>query len=905
MLMAAFIVTALAVTAFAAMGADDSSAENNVAEIPAAVSGLVYDGTVKTGVPEGTGYTITGNTAANAGTYKATLTLSEGYVWSDNTTESKEITWNIGYKVVYITIKEAAVLLMSNDTSAAALDNDEVDSIKQIINDNNTNLTINNKDNLIININNDDNKIIKDTVNINYTIINDINTVNNTITYDSNNVNYNIINNDNTKYTIIKNTDTDYLIINNNNVIDKSNLTDSSVIVSVENSSYIASSDVNSIVYLANNGKIITTVDGLAAACFKVSFDKNNKNAEGTMSDVTVMDKYTLPDCEFTVDGAKFMGWSLTADGEIIKTSDISITEDTTLYAVWGVDIPVAKTGLKYNSTEQTGVEEGEGYTLTGNKATDAGNYTATATLKSGYVWDGGSKDPKEIPWSIAKSIICLNIAKGHCVTYGEKISDELRVEFDDDKRTGYEGEYTVTYSNTETGEYSSEEPTHAGNYYLKVTVTDSSIENPVFSGFMYTVSMIKLSKCEDGNFNISPSGEITYDGNKHPVSSVIFSKDSVYETINESVTICYSKDGSDYTENAPVDAGTYSIKITAKSGSNYEDVKILKDVLTIVPKTVTVSVNDVIDAMNNNNTFADSSLDNDLKKANCRIAVKNTDYTVTYDSSNSKIVMSDDNKTISADTAEEVSGLCSNIKFNKNNENAEGSMSDTVALNGYDLPECDYTANGMHFTGWSLTPDGEIITAESISVTEKNVTLYAIWEATEGTISSESTSYKFAADNVTTGDIEVILKEGKTEYVLTFAKGENVGGKTVSVTLNAAKTTGNVTAYEIDTDGITNFNVKLPCQKGFGTATVLCDGSSEGVSKVYYNSEEGYVTFTSNHNSLFTITLSGTSASVPSSGSESYAVTSSQTEGEDYGLIIAIGALLLSLAFLAVVLRR
>ena len=569
------------------------------------------------------------------------------------------------------------------------------------------------------------------------------------------------------------------------------------------------------------------------------------------------------------------------------------------------VAIPTAKEGLKYNSTEQTGVAEGEGYTLTDNKATNAGNYTATATLKDGYVWSDNSTGPMEIPWSIAKGELTNSNYKSSSIQYGESLPEiELKFEGTD---IVFKGNYTVAYDTTQSGNFNLDKNKvkNVGNYYGKVTVEDQNVNSPGWY-FTFSITAINLCDCRDDDFNISPSGEITYDGNKHPVSSVTFSKDSVYETINESVTIYYSKDGSDYTENVPVDAGTYSIKITAKSGSNYNETKELKNVLKILPKTVTVSVGDVIDAMNNNNTFADPSLDNDLKKSNCRIVVKeNKDYTVTYNSSSSKIVLSDDNKTTSADTAEKVSNLCSNITFNINNENAEGSMSDTVALKSYDLPECGYTAKGMHFAGWSLTPDGEIITTESISVTEKNVTLYAIWEATEGTISSESTSYKFAADNVTTGDIEVVLKEGKTEYTLTFAKGENVGGKTVSVTLNTAKTAENVTAYEINTDGITNFSVKLPCQKGFGTASVLCDGSSEGVSKVYYNSEEGYVTFTSNHNSLFTITLSGTSASVPSSGSESYAVTSSQTEGEDYSLIIAFGALLLSLAFLAVVLRR
>ncbi|MDD7506792.1 MAG: hypothetical protein PUK12_04860, partial [Clostridiales bacterium] len=69
---------------------------------------------------------------------------------------------------------------------------------------------------------------------------------------------------------------------------------------------------------------------------------------------------------------------------------------------------PSGKT-LKYNGNEQIGIEEGEGYTLTGTtKATDIGNYTATAKLKPGYRWGvPGSnqygQDDKEITWEIVK----------------------------------------------------------------------------------------------------------------------------------------------------------------------------------------------------------------------------------------------------------------------------------------------------------------------------------------------------------------------------------------------------------------------------------------------------------------------------------------------------------------------
>jgi len=68
-------------------------------------------------------------------------------------------------------------------------------------------------------------------------------------------------------------------------------------------------------------------------------------------------------------------------------------------------EIPTAATGLVYNGTEQTGVAAGTGYTLSGDyKATNAGSYTATATLVDGYRWSNSTADPVTISWSIAKA---------------------------------------------------------------------------------------------------------------------------------------------------------------------------------------------------------------------------------------------------------------------------------------------------------------------------------------------------------------------------------------------------------------------------------------------------------------------------------------------------------------------
>ena len=70
------------------------------------------------------------------------------------------------------------------------------------------------------------------------------------------------------------------------------------------------------------------------------------------------------------------------------------------------VSVPTAISGLIYNGSEQIGVAEGTGYTLSGHKATNAGSYTATASLKSGYKWADGTTTAKTVSWKIDKKTV-------------------------------------------------------------------------------------------------------------------------------------------------------------------------------------------------------------------------------------------------------------------------------------------------------------------------------------------------------------------------------------------------------------------------------------------------------------------------------------------------------------------
>ena len=82
-----------------------------------------------------------------------------------------------------------------------------------------------------------------------------------------------------------------------------------------------------------------------------------------------------------------------------------------TLYAQWAeqVEAPTVS-GDKDNMFIYTGEEivalkSTDAYTVTDGSATDAGKYTATVTLKNGYIWSDGKNDAKTVEWEILSEI--------------------------------------------------------------------------------------------------------------------------------------------------------------------------------------------------------------------------------------------------------------------------------------------------------------------------------------------------------------------------------------------------------------------------------------------------------------------------------------------------------------------
>ena len=89
-------------------------------------------------------------------------------------------------------------------------------------------------------------------------------------------------------------------------------------------------------------------------ATYTVSFNANG--GTGTMANVTgVTSSYTLPTCTFTAPTNKqFKGWATSASGTVITGTSITVTADTTLYAIWE-PIPATTYTVSFNANGGTG----------------------------------------------------------------------------------------------------------------------------------------------------------------------------------------------------------------------------------------------------------------------------------------------------------------------------------------------------------------------------------------------------------------------------------------------------------------------------------------------------------------------------------------------------------------------
>ena len=126
------------------------------------------------------------------------------------------------------------------------------------------------------------------------------------------------------------------------------------------------------------------------------NYNSTQMNISGTQS-ATDAGSYTIT---FAIKNTEIYEW---ADG----TTDAVSLSWTIVREVQQISVPTGK-NLDYSGVEQTGVDSGTGYTVSGNTATDAGNYTATVSLiDEWFVWklSNGttSSENQQVEWSIKK----------------------------------------------------------------------------------------------------------------------------------------------------------------------------------------------------------------------------------------------------------------------------------------------------------------------------------------------------------------------------------------------------------------------------------------------------------------------------------------------------------------------
>ena len=231
-------------------------------------------------------------------------------------------------------------------------------------------------------------------------------------------------------------------------------------------------------------------------------------------------------------------------------------------------------TQFVYDGEAKVLLTDGEGYTVSNNKNTFAGEYTAVVTLKKGYKWSDGTTDPINIPWTIKRQDITIEVTLTK-TTY---------------ECTGYtiEPEYTV-YRITSTGnvelprsEYRGVSSNNKDVGTATLTVKDNGIGNynittPVAVDF----EIIKGTKTPPtGLEGIAPSAEGATDGKiRGTTADMEYSTDTAF-TSPQSCT---------NTETIGLGEGTYYVRYTATettAASDYTEVKIGLNSVTVIGGT-------------------------------------------------------------------------------------------------------------------------------------------------------------------------------------------------------------------------------------------------------------------------------------------------------------------------------
>ena len=248
---------------------------------------------------------------------------------------------------------------------------------------------------------------------------------------------------------------------------------------------------------------------------------------------------------------------------------DFSIVSGETI----AVPVPPV-TQFVYDGEAKVLLADGKGYTVSNNKNTFAGEYTAVVTLKKGYKWSDGTTEPKNIPWTIKRQDITIEVTL-----------TKTKYEW-----TGYtiEPEYTV-YRITPTGnvelpssEYRGVSSNNKNVGKATLTVEDNGIGNyNITTHVVVYFEIVKGTKTPPtGLKGIAPSADGALDGKITGTTT-----DMEYSTDKEFTSPQDCENG----ETAGLAEGTYYVRYKetgTSEASDYAEVKVALNSVTVVGGT-------------------------------------------------------------------------------------------------------------------------------------------------------------------------------------------------------------------------------------------------------------------------------------------------------------------------------
>ncbi|MCQ2235838.1 MAG: hypothetical protein MJZ18_02450 [Bacteroidales bacterium] len=317
---------------------------------------------------------------------------------------------------------------------------------------------------------------------------------------------------------------------------------------------------------------------------------------------------------EQTESGTAYVATAVSIEGADVDNYELPATGLTTTFSIDREQIAKPVIDLTqtfiYTGSEQTfsvpGPSDASGYTISGNKGTNAGLYKVVIKLGDNFSWSDGSRDDIEQEWSIARAEVTLPSAVTSIFTYDG--TDKVLEVTENDKYTiGSEnatvinaGSYDRVVTLNDKVNYVWTDGTDASKT-ITFTIHKAKVDLPTAptTHFIFDGTLHVFEVNTNSNYTVAPSNASAIETGDYPrtislndtdnyewVDSTTEDKTIVFKigtgTIEEpSIQTEYTYTGStivflagseyDIINGEGKDAGKYTVKVTPKSGVTWE----------------------------------------------------------------------------------------------------------------------------------------------------------------------------------------------------------------------------------------------------------------------------------------------------------------------------------------------